>query len=144
VKISDQGIALLIEREGKRNAVYLDTEGYPTVGVGHMDPTLVVGDVWTDEQVEKAFRKDIERFEVALNDNLTVDLQHHQYDALLSWLFNVGAGWASRATLMKLVNKEEFESAAAEFNKWRIPPSIITRRNGEREQFKGTKFVARC
>jgi lysozyme len=144
VKISDQGIALLIEREGKRNAVYLDTEGYPTVGVGHMDPTLVVGDVWTDEQVEEAFRKDIERFEVALNDNLTVDLQHYQYDALLSWLFNVGAGWASRATLMKLVNKEEFESAAAEFNKWRIPPSIITRRNGEREQFKGTKFVARC
>ncbi len=144
MKISDQGIALLIEREGKRNTVYLDTEGYPTVGVGHMDPTLVVGDVWTDEQVEEAFRKDIERFEVALNDNLTVDLYHFQYDALLSWLFNVGAGWASRATLMKLVNKEEFESAATEFNKWRIPASIITRRNGEREQFAGRKFVARC
>lgn len=144
MKISDQGIQLLIEREGKSNTVYLDTEGYPTVGVGHMDPTLVVGDVWTDEQVEKAFRKDISRFEKALNENLTVSLEHYQYDALCSWLFNVGAGWASRATLMKLVNKEEFESATREFNKWHIPASIITRRNGEREQFAGRKFVARC
>ena len=144
MKISDQGIALLIEREGKRNAVYLDTEGYPTVGVGHMDPTLVVGDVWTDEQVEEAFRKDLERFEKALNDNLTVDLQHYQYDALVSWLFNVGPGWASVSTLMRLINKKEFEKAAVEFDKWRIPASIITRRNAEREQFAGRKFVARC
>lgn len=144
MKMSQQGIDLLIEREGKRNTVYLDTQGYPTVGVGHMDESLVVGTVWTDEQVEQALRDDLARFENALNENLTVCLKAHQYDALCSWLFNVGTGWASKATLMKLVNKQEFERAAAEFDKWRIPPEIITRRNGEREQFKGTKFVARC
>lgn len=144
MKMSQQGIDLLIEREGKKNTVYLDTQGYPTVGVGHMDPSLKVGDVWTDEQVEQALRDDLARFEKALNDNLTVCLKDHQYDALCSWLFNVGTGWASKATLMKLVNQQEFEKAAEEFNKWCIPPEIITRRNGEREQFKGTKFVARC
>ena len=36
MKMSQQGIDLLIEREGKRYTVYLDTQGYPTVGVGHM------------------------------------------------------------------------------------------------------------
>lgn len=143
-KMSQQGIDLLIEREGKRNTVYLDTQGYPTVGVGHMDESLVVGSVWTDEQVEQALRDDLARFEKALNDNLTVCLKEHQYDALVSWLFNVGTGWASKSTLMKLVNQQEFEKAAAEFDKWHIPPEIISRRNGEREQFKGTQFVARC
>lgn len=143
MKMSKQGIDLLIEREGKENVVYLDSQGHPTVGVGHMDPTLKVGDVWTDEQIEETLRSDLARFEQALNDNLTVCLKEHQYDALCSWLFNVGTDWASKATLMKLVNQQEFEKAAAEFDRWRIPPEIITRRNGEREQFKGTHFVAR-
>ena len=145
MKLSQQGVDLLIAREGKRNTVYLDTEGYPTVGVGHMDPSLRVGDVWTDEQVEEAFKIDVERFENAINENVTVGLEQHQFDALVSWLFNVGTGWASKpAKLIKLVNEQKFEMAAAEFDKWHIPASITSRRNGEREQFKGTQFVARC
>jgi lysozyme len=143
MKLSQQGIDLLIEREGKRNTVYLDTEGYPTVGVGHMDQSLTVGDVWTDEQVEEAFRQDVSRFEDAINDALTVCIKQNQFDALVSWLFNVGTGWASKSMLMKLVNAQEFEKAVTEFDKWHIPASIITRRNGEREQFAGRHFVAR-
>lgn len=142
MKISKQGIDLLIQREGKRNTVYLDTVGKPTVGVGHMDEALVVGDVWTDEQVSQALEADLARFEKALNDNIAVGLEQYQYDALVSWLFNVGTGWAGRAKLIRLVNERKFEMAAAEFDQWHIPVEITRRRNGEREQFAGRHFVA--
>ncbi len=144
MKISAQGKQLLIERESRENVVYLDSEGHPTVGVGHMDPSLKVGDYYTDEQIDAMFDADLEKFENALNSNLTVGLEPYQFDALMSWLWNVGPAWASKATLMRLVNQHKFELAALEFDRWHIPASIITRRNGEREQFKGTQFVARC
>ncbi len=62
----------------------------------------------------------------------------------MSWLFNVGATWAEKpAHLIKLVNAGNFAAAAVEFNNWHIPASITSRRNGEREQFRGAAFEAR-
>lgn len=142
MKTSPQGRGLLIAREGKSNKVYRDTVGKPTVGVGHMDESLTVGDVWTDEQVDAALEADLARFEKALNDNITVGLEPYQFDALVSWLFNVGTGWAGRAKLIRLVNEQKFEMATAEFDQWHIPAEITRRRNGEREQFAGRRFVA--
>lgn len=144
MKMSDQGLDLLIQREGRESVVYLDSEGYPTVGVGHMDPSLRVGDVWTDEQIDRTLREDLERFEKAINDNITVGLDQHQFDALVSWLFNVGTAWAYKpARLIRLINEQKFELAEREFDQWHIPASITSRRSGEREQFAGRHFVAR-
>lgn len=143
MKTSKQGLKLLIEREGKHNSAYLCSAGVPTIGVGHTGPEVHLGLVWSDEKVEQVFAQDIARFEEAINDNLEVGLKQHQFDALVSWLFNVGTGWASKATLMRFVNIGDFESAARQFDRWHIPPEIISRRNGEREQFKGTRFEAR-
>ena len=144
MKTSHQGLQLLIEREGKRNKAYPDTKGIPTIGVGHTGPEVHLGLVWSDEKVEEVFAQDIERFEKAINENVHVELKQHQFDALVSWLFNVGTGWARKpAHLIRLVNAGNFEAAAREFDKWHIPPEITSRRNGEREQFKGTRFEAR-
>ena len=143
MKTSQQGLDLLIAREGKRNTVYLDSVGKPTCGVGHMDESLVVGDVWSDEKVEEVLRADLARFEDALNKALHVGLEQHQFDALVSWLFNVGTGWAEKpARLIWLINENKLEMAAAEFDQWHIPPEITRRRNAEREQFAGRHFVA--
>lgn len=144
MKLSKQGLNLLIEREGKRNAAYPDSKGIPTIGVGHTGPEVHLGLVWSDAKVEEVFAQDVARFEKAINDNVHVDLEQHQFDALVSWLFNVGTGWASKpAHLIRLVNAGNFAAAATEFDKWHIPPEITSRRNGEREQFKGTRFEAR-
>lgn len=140
MKISDQGIELLVAREGKRNDAYLDTQNIPTIGVGHTGPEVHLGLHWTDEQVMDAFRKDIERFEAAITRAVVVALVDYQFDALVSFAFNVGTGAATSSTLMKKVNEEKFDEAAAQFDRWHIPPEITSRRNGEREQFKGTAF----
>ncbi len=148
MKTSQQGLNLLIDRESLELKAYRDSEGYWSIGVGHLLSLDKDADfsslVWTREHAIEVFARDIERFEKAINDNVHVDLEQYQFDALVSWLFNVGEAWARKpAHLIKLVNAGNFAAAAIEFNNWRIPASITTRRNGEREQFKGTAFEAR-
>lgn len=142
MKISEQGLELLIAREGKRNKAYLDSVGVWTIGVGHTGPEVHAGLVWSDAEVEAALRADLDRFEDAVNDNTTVGLEQHQFDALVSFAFNVGVGAFKTSTLLKKINLQQFEAAAEQFDRWHIPPEITRRRNGEREQFKGAHFVA--
>ena len=143
MKISEQGIKLLIDREAKRNAVYLDSVGVPTVGVGHTGPDVHMGDVWSDERIMATFRADLERFEKAVNDAVHVELEQHQFDALVSFAFNVGIGAFSSSTLVKRINAKDFDDAEAQFDRWHIPPEITSRRNGEKAQFEGEAFQAR-
>lgn len=143
MKISDQGLKLLVEREGSKNRAYLDSMGVLTIGVGHTGPDVYDGLIWTDDQIKSALAKDINRFEIAINDGVKVGLEQHQYDALVSFAFNVGEGAFKTSTLLKKLNAGDYEGAALQFDRWHIPPEITSRRNGEREQFRGSRFVAR-
>jgi len=143
VNISPQGLELLMAREGKRNAVYLDSVGVPTVGYGHTGPDVQMGEIWTNERIEEAFAKDLERFENAINDAVTVPLKQNQFDALVSWAYNVGTGAATSSTLIRKINAGDFEGAEHEFDRWHIPEGITSRRNGEKAQFAGSAFEPR-
>ena len=140
--ISPQGLQLLMGREGKRNDVYRDSVGVLTVGYGHTGPDVREGEIWTDVQVEEAFAKDLERFENAVN-RVAIPLEQHQYDALVSFAYNVGTGAFLASTMKRLLDAGDIAGAAAQFDRWHIPAEITSRRNGEREQFKGTAFAPR-
>jgi lysozyme len=143
MNISHQGLELLMAREGKRNDVYRDSVGVLTVGYGHTGPDVIEGEICTDERIEEAFARDLERFEEALNENITGTIGQNQFDALVSWLYNVGTGWARSATLIRHINEGNLDAAAADFDSWHKPPEIISRRNGEKAQFMGTAYEAR-
>lgn len=143
MKTSNQGLTILIEREAARNHAYLDSEGIPTIGIGHTGPEVRLGLTWTDEQIRETFAKDIERFEKSVNDSVHVPLDPHQFDALVSFAFNVGEMGVMNSWVVREINAARWDAAAAAFDNWHKPPSVITRRNGEREQFRGTKFAAR-
>ncbi len=141
--ISDLGLRLLTEREGKRNDAYQDSVGVWTIGVGHTGPEVHAGLHWTDAQVEAALRKDLAWVEGCIAGNVTVPLNEHQNDALESFIFNVGAGAFQSSTMLRKINENDMEGAAVQFDRWHVPPEITPRRNGEREQFRGTQFKAR-
>jgi lysozyme len=143
LSISPQGLELLMGREGKRNAVYRDSVGVPTVGYGHTGPDVVMGDTWSDVRIEEAFARDLQRFEDAINNSVQKPLTQNQFDALVSFAYNVGVRAFESSTMLRYISAGEMGAAALEFNRWHIPPEITSRRNAEREQFKGTQFAAR-
>ncbi len=143
MKTSDEGLTLLMEREGVRNKAYQDSVGVWTIGVGHTGPEVHAGLVWTDEEVRAAFAHDIQRFEDAVNNYVTVPLTQNQFDALVSFAFNVGAMALRESTLLRILNEKNYTGAALQFDRWHIPPEITSRRNGEREQFRGSQMKAR-
>lgn len=135
MNISEQGIDILILREGQRRKAYLDTKGIPTIGVGHTGPEVKLGLVWTDDEIRQVFKQDLSIVEQCLDKNVLTPLTQHQYDALMSFVFNVGVNAFKRSTMLKYINLRNFAAASREFDRWHIPPEITSRRNSEREQF---------
>jgi len=136
MKMSENGLQLLTLREGFKTFAYKDTKGIWTIGVGHTGPEVTAGLVWTVEQVKDALRADVATAEKAINDGVKVVLTHNQFDALCSFIFNVGVGAFTRSTLLKVLNKGDYTEAANQFDRWHIPVEITSRRDSEREQFR--------
>lgn len=141
MKTSEQGIALIKDREGCVLKAYQDSVGVWTIGVGRAYG-VTEGDRITEWQAMEYLREDLQWSEAAVN--LIAPLQQHQFDALVSFVFNVGQGAFAKSTMRRmLVAGEPIEAVAAQFDRWNIPPEIISRRMGEKAQFLGTRFEAR-
>jgi lysozyme len=143
MKTSQQGVELIRDREGCRTLAYQDTVGVWTIGVGHT-VGVTEGDRCTEEMARDWLAEDLQWAEAAVNNGVTVPLEQHQFDALVSFVFNVGQGAFQFSTLRRVLNEGRYSEAIVQFDRWHIPPEIITRRNAERDQFLGTQFVARA
>lgn len=142
MKTSDEGLRLLKEREGCRLEAYLDSVGVPTIGVGHT-AGVQMGTTITEEKAMDLLREDLKWSEAAVTSGITVPLAQHQFDALVSFVFNVGQGAFMASTLRRVINQGDYGGAALQLDRWHIPPEITSRRNGEREQFRGTRMESR-
>jgi lysozyme len=134
MKMSENGAKVLIMREGLRTKAYKDTKGIWTIGVGHTGPEVVEELVITKEKAHELFRKDVAWAEDAVN-LVKVPLTQNQFDALVSFVFNVGAGAWKRSTMLKLLNAGDYVGASKQFDRWVIPIEITSRRMSEKAQF---------
>ena len=141
MKLSQKGADVLILREGKRNKAYLDSKGIPTIGVGHTGPEVHMGLAWSDQQVADAFTADVKWAEDAVNKLVTAPLQQHQFDALVSWVFNIGEPGFRKSTALKLLNEKLYDMVPAGMEMWNKPPEIYPRRRAEAEQFRSGLYV---
>lgn len=135
MKVSDDGRARLAVREGRRKKAYKDTKGIWTIGVGHTGPEVHEFLAWTEGQIDAALKDDLDTVEQCLDKYVLVPLTQKQYDALASFIFNVGVNAFRRSTMLRFINLRMFDKAAAEFDRWHIPKEIIGRRDSERDQF---------
>ena len=123
MRMSSDGIKLLKEHEGVRKEVYLDPIGLPTGGVGHLlkgdeIQRFPVGTQLSDEQIDEWLRQDIREAEEAVEQLVKVELNQSQFDALVSFVFNVCSGNFQRSQLLRLINANEFDLAARQFGRW--------------------------
>jgi len=135
MKTSNAGIAALVRREGIRQKAYKDTKGIWTIGVGHTGPNVYEGLAWTLQQVYDALADDLKTSEDCVNTCVTVPLTQNQFDALVSFIFNIGVTAFRRSTMLKLLNLSLFDLVTDQFDRWDKPPEIIGRRMSEKAQF---------
>ena len=142
--ISSKGYQLIKTFEGFRADAYLDTGGVWTIGYGTIRyPTgLAVkrGDKCTREQGERYLMNDCKWVNDAIKQNIKHPLTQNQYDALASFIYNIGATAFKSSTMLRLINDNKFNSAANEFDRWvfdngRVIKGLVNRRAAEKELF---------
>jgi lysozyme len=122
MKISAKGIKLIKELEGNWLTAYQCPAGVWTIGVGHTGKVglkkICKGMKITDKQSTALLKSDIKSFEKAVNTYVLVKLTQNQFDALVSFAFNEGAGNLKKSTLLKMLNDGDYTGASKEFLKW--------------------------
>ena|SRR3990167_1192854 len=144
LKLSAKGLKFIAKWEGFRAALYYDIAGLPTIGYGHLIPWNQF-DAWhhrilTEPTARKLLAIDVGTAESAVHRLVNVALTQNQFDALVSFVFNLGSGAFQRSTLLRRINQKEFKEAAEEFQRWnkasgRVSSGLTMRRAQEKLVF---------
>lgn len=156
MKVSAKAIQMIKHHEGVRQRPYRCPAKLWTIGVGHVlyprqgalkldeRDSVPLRDednrTFSMEEVDDILRSDLERFERGVERYCPVKLTQGQFDALVSFSFNLGLGGLQRSTLRQKVLRGDFEGAAEEFLKYTIAggkvlKGLVSRRNDERALF---------
>lgn len=142
---SKQGLALTERFEGCKLAAYRDSVGRWTIGYGHTFCVLST-DTCTQEEAERWLISDTAWAEKCVIRQVTTELTQGEFDALVDFTFNLGAGSLEHSTLLRLVNTRQFEAAAKEFEKWdyaggKHVAGLMRRRVAEQAEFSSTVIL---
>lgn len=149
MKTTDRGLLALLRHEGIVPGPYRDVKGIWTFGVGHTaaagspDPAQLPRGMPDDLDAAlraafRLFRTDLATCESAVAQAIKVPLAPHENDALVSFQFNTGG--IARAVLARHLNAGDRIAAAQAFLNWRKPPSIVPRREAERDLFQHGRY----
>jgi lysozyme len=137
--LGSAGENLIKSFESLKLTAYPDQKGIPTIGWGHTKG-VALGHTCTPEQAETWFQEDTQEAVHGVDTSIQTNVTQNQFDALVSFTFNVGVGAEAHSTLAKLVNARDFAGAAAEFPKWDhvngVPNAgLLRRRQAEQALF---------
>lgn len=156
MKVSDRAIDVIKHHEGVRTKPYQCPALLWTIGVGHViDPnhgriplaerkSLPIPDGWNRtismEEVDDILKRDLASFERGVERYCPVPLTQGQFDALVSFSFNVGLGTLQRSTLRQKVLRGDMAGAAEEFSKYtigggKVLKGLVNRRKDEKALF---------
>ena len=142
MKISKKGLDLIKTFEGLELKAYKDSVGVLTIGWGSTGSHVKPGMSITKEQAEELLKQDVSRFEKGVNDLVKVPLIQNQFDALVSFSFNLGLGNLKSSTLLRKLNASDYSGAASEFLRWNRAGGVVLkgltrRRQAEKDMFEG-------
>ena len=139
---SPEGIALVQHYESCKLKAYKCPAGVWTVGWGHTGPDVKPGTVISQTRADELLREDLRAFETEVAKLVKVSLNQRQFDALVSFAFNVGANALKNSTLLRLLNAQDYTGAANQFLRWnkgggQVLLGLTRRRTAERALFMG-------
>ena len=148
MKVSERAIKLIKHHEGVRNRPYRCPANLYTVGVGHL-----IGDgkslpeswnrTFSQEEIDGLLKSDLRRFELGVHKMLpNVPLRQHEFDAIISFCFNLGLGCFQRSTLRQALLRGDKKAAMESLVKYcraggKILRGLQIRRLDEKALFEG-------
>lgn len=140
MRTSTRGLNLIKEFEGCELKAYRCPAGVWTVGFGSTKD-VTKGLKITKAEAEQRLKDDVKQFEESINALVKVSLNQNQFDALVSFTYNVGIGALKTSTLLKKLNEGDYKSAAKEMLRWTkaggfVLNGLIRRRNAEKNLFE--------
>lgn len=142
MKTSEKGIKLIMKHEGFRAEAYRCPGGVWTIGYGHTGGEVRSGMKMTKEEAMEWLRSDVQVAEAAINKE-QLNLRQHQFDALVSFVFNVGTGNFRSSTLLKKIREDpDAPDIREEFMQWKrakgvVLPGLVKRRQEEADLYWG-------
>ena len=115
-----------------------------TIGYGHTKG-VEAGDEISKEQAEEMLVEELHEYESYVNDFVTAPLSQNQYDAMVSWVYNLGPANLKASTMLKVLNAGEYEEVPAQIKRWnkaggKVLEGLIRRREAESLLFLGKEW----
>ncbi|ELZ5049576.1 lysozyme (plasmid) [Enterobacter asburiae] len=144
MQTSEKGIALIKEFEGCRLTAYQDSVGVWTIGYGWTQPVdgkpIRAGMTIKQETAERLLKTGLVSYESDVSRLVKVGMSQGQFDALVSFTYNLGVRSLSTSTLLRKLNAGDYAGAADEFLRWnkaggKVLNGLTRRREAERALF---------
>ena len=144
MKISEEGKALIKKFEGCKLEAYKCPAGVWSIGFG-FTKDVKEGDVWSQTHAEEMLEIELEEYEGYINDLVDVPLEQHQFDALVAWVYNLGAGNLISSTLLMKLNAGSYEDVPHEIQRWNkaggeVLEGLVRRRKAEALLFENKEW----
>ena len=141
MKTSEYGIDLIKHFEGCVLTAYKCPAGVWTIGYGHTKD-VQPGDEWSEDHANHMLEVELEEYENYVNTAVKVPLQQNQFDALVSWTYNLGGGNLNASTMLKVLNAGEYDEVPNQMLRWnkaggKVLEGLTRRREAEGNMFCG-------
>ncbi len=144
MEISQEGLSLIKKFEGCELESYKCAAGVWTIGYGSTKG-VEEGMEISQERADMLLLEDVEVFEEAVSKLVEVPLEQNQFDALVSWTFNLGSTNLQNSTLLKVLNNEDYEGVPSQIKRWNkaggeVLQGLVRRREAEALLFEGKEW----
>ena len=144
MKTSLEGINLIKHFEGCELEAYKCPAGVWTIGYGHIKG-VQEGDVITEQQADDMLVEELEEYENYIHNLVNCPLNQNQFDALVSWVYNLGSSNLQASTLLKVLNAGDYAGVPAQMLRWnkaggKVLEGLTRRRLAESLLFEGNDW----
>ena len=144
MNISVEGTSLIKKFEGCELEAYQDSVGVWTIGYGHIKD-VKQGDKINQDEAENLLEEEMPEYEGYINDMVEVSLEQCQFDALVSWVYNLGPTNLSSSTLLKVLNEGDYDEVPFQIKRWnkaggKVLEGLTRRREAEALLFQDKEW----